>query len=85
MLVLRPIVFNRTRPVMSGTLLEMTGCWGCSVRSVQATTSGQRMTVEIGQTVFEAGDMWHASHDRTLRSSVRLIGPERSVVPTFAQ
>ena len=28
-LMLRPIVTDRTRPVMSGTLLEMTGCWDC--------------------------------------------------------
>ena len=27
-LVLRPIATDRTRPVMSGTLLEMTGRWG---------------------------------------------------------
>ena len=34
MLMLRPIVIDRTRPVMIGTLLEMTGRWGCCVRSV---------------------------------------------------
>ena len=84
MLVLRPITTDRMRPVMSGTLLEMTGRWGCCVRLVQAVASGQQMTVEIGRTVFEAGDTWRASHDRTLRSSVRSIGPERSVVATFA-
>ena len=32
-LVLRPIVTDRTRQVMSGTLLKMTGRWGCCVRS----------------------------------------------------
>ena len=83
-LVLCPIAFDRMRPVMSGTLLEMTGRWGCYVRSVQAGASGQQMTVEIQQTAFEEGDTWRASHDRTLWSSVRSIELERPVVPTFA-
>ena len=56
MLVLRPIATDRTRPIMSGTLLEMTGCWGCCVRSVHAAASGRHMTIEIGHTVFEVGD-----------------------------
>ena len=47
-LVLRPITTDRTRPVMSGTLLETTGRWGCCVRSVQAAASGRQMAVEIG-------------------------------------
>ena len=84
-LVLRPIATVRTRPVMSGTLLEMTGRWSCCVWSVQATASSRQMTVGIGRTTFEEGDTWRASHDRTLRSSVWSIGPERPVVPTFAQ
>ena len=33
-LVLRPIAIDRTRPVMSGTLLETTGRWACCVRLV---------------------------------------------------
>ena len=33
-LMMRPIVTDRTRPVMSGTLLETTGRWGCYVRSL---------------------------------------------------
>ena len=48
MLVLRPITIDRTRPVMSGTLLETTARWGCYVQSVQAGESGRQMTVEIG-------------------------------------
>ena len=47
-LVLRPIMTDRMRPVMSGTLLEMIGCWGCCVRSVQAAAFGRQMTIEIG-------------------------------------
>ena len=47
-LVLRPIAFDRTRPVMSGTLLEMTERWRLSVRSVEAAAFGHQMTVEIG-------------------------------------
>ena len=70
-LVLRPIATDRTRSVMSGTLLEMTEHWGCCVRSVHAVVSGRHMTVEIGRTKFEAGDTWLSSSDRTLRSSVR--------------
>ena len=35
-LVLRPITFDRTRPIKVGTLLEMTGRWWLSVRSVIA-------------------------------------------------
>ena len=35
--------------------------------------SGHHLTVEIGQSAFEADDTWHTSHDRTLRSSVRSI------------
>ena len=84
-LVLCLIATDRTRPVMSGTLLETTGRWGCCVRSVQAGASGQQMTVEIQRIVFEGGDTWRVSRDRTLRSSVRSIGPERPVGLTFAQ
>ena len=61
MLVLCLIATDRTRPVMSGTLLEMTGRWGCCVWSVHAAASGHHMTVEIGCTVFEAGDTWLSS------------------------
>ena len=38
----RPVSFNRTRLVEVGTLLETTGRWGFSVRSVEAAASGQR-------------------------------------------
>ena len=37
----RPVSFNRTRPVVVGTLLETTGRWGFSIRSVEAAASGQ--------------------------------------------
>ena len=40
-LVLRPIAIDRTRPVMSGTLLETIGRWGCYVRSVEVAASDQ--------------------------------------------
>ena len=40
-LVLRPIVIDRTRPIMSGTLLETTRHWGCCVRLVEAAVSDQ--------------------------------------------
>ena len=60
-LVLRPIVTDRMRSVMFGTLLEMTGHWGCCVRSVHVAASDRHMTVEIGRTVFEAGDTWLSS------------------------
>ena len=33
-LTLRLIVTDRTCPVATGTLLEMTGRWGCCVRSL---------------------------------------------------
>ena len=45
---LRPIANDRTCPVMSGTLLETTGHWRLSVRSVEATAFGRQMTVKIG-------------------------------------
>ena len=47
-LVLRPITTDQMRPVMSSTLLEMTGRWGCCVQSVQAGALGHQMTIEIG-------------------------------------
>ena len=34
MLMLCPILTDRTRPVATGTLLETTGRWGCCVRSL---------------------------------------------------
>ena len=34
-LMLRLIVIDRTRPVATGTLLKMTGRWGCCVRSLE--------------------------------------------------
>ena len=84
-LVLRPIMTDRMRPVMSGTLLEMTGRWGICVRLVEAAASGQKMTIEIRRMPLNAGDTWLSSGDRTLRSSVRSTRPERPVGPTFAQ
>ena len=33
-LMLHPIVTDRMRPVATSTLLEMTGRWGCYVRSL---------------------------------------------------
>ena len=84
-LVLRSIAIDRTRPVMSGTLLEMTGRWRLRVWSIEAAASDRQMTIDIGRTKFEGGDTWRVSCDRTLRSSVRSIGPERPVVLTFAQ
>ena len=50
-----------------------------------SAVSGQEMTVEIWRTVFEAGDTWRESRDRTLRASVRSIRPERPVTPRCAQ
>ena len=46
-LMLRPIVTDRTRPVVTGTLLETTEHWGCYVRSVCAAASGHHLTIEI--------------------------------------
>ena len=46
-MVLRLITTDRTRPVMSGTLLEMTERWRLKVRSVEAAASSRQMTVEI--------------------------------------
>ena len=43
-----PVGRDRTRPVVSGGLLEVTGCWG--------PASGHNLTVEIGHSVFEAMD-----------------------------
>ena len=43
----RPIVTDRTRSVAAGTLLEMTGRWRLSIRSVEAAASGHHLTVEI--------------------------------------
>jgi hypothetical protein len=37
--VARPVTIDQTRQVMSGCLLESTGCWHCGVRSVQAARS----------------------------------------------
>ena len=55
-----------------------------SVRSVEAATSGQTMTVEIKRMPLNIGDTWLSSGDRTLRSSVRSTRPERPVDPTVA-
>ena len=44
---------------------------GSSVWSVEATASGQKMTIEIRRMPSNAGDTWLSSGDRTLRSSVR--------------
>ena len=59
---------------ISGSLLETTGRWGFSVRSLLAAASGGFLTAEIGRIAFEERDTWRASRDRTLRSSVNMIG-----------
>ena len=64
----------RSEKIISGSLLEMTRRWGFSVRSLLAAASGCLMTVEIGRVAFEERDTWRASRDRTLRSSVNMIG-----------
>ena len=48
-LVLRPITFDRTRLVKVGTLLETTGRWGFSVRSVESCcVRSSQVTVGTG-------------------------------------
>ena len=49
-----PVRLDRTRPVMSGGLLEMTGRWG--------PTSGHHLTVGIEHLVFEERDDVAAIH-----------------------
>ena len=46
-LMLRPIMTDRTCPVVTGTLLETTGRWGCCVWSVCAAASSHHLTIEI--------------------------------------
>ena len=43
----------RSGKIISGSLLETTGRWGFSVRSLLAAASGHHMTVEIERSVFE--------------------------------
>ena len=75
-----PVGHDRTRPVvifrewkLTGNDLMLRSC----VRSLSSSASGHNlnvlMTVEIRRSAFEAGATWHASHDRTLRSSIRSI------------
>ena len=60
---LSPVGHDRTHPVVSGTLLEMTGRRGPVSGHVQTNVSGHHLTVEIGQSVFEVDDTWQASGD----------------------
>ena len=79
---------DHVRPNVSGQGRYLTvndRTLGSSVRSVEAATSGQKMIVEIGRLLLNAGDTWLSSGDRTLMSSVRSTRPERSVGPIFAQ
>ena len=71
---------DRTRLVVDFHEWMLTGndrTLGFCVRSLRSGTSGHNlnvlMTVEIGQSAFEAMDTWHTSRDRTLGSSVRSI------------
>ena len=63
----------RSKKYALGSLLETTGGWGFSVRSVLSERPVNYVAVEIGRSVFEANDSWRSSHDRTLRSSVRSL------------
>ena len=47
-LMLCPIVIDQMRPVIAGTLLETTGCWGCYVQSLWVAASNHNLTVEFG-------------------------------------
>ena len=60
--MLRLIVTDRTRPVASGGLLEVTGRWGSCVRSGHYALSGHHLTVRIGRSVFEERDDIAAIH-----------------------
>ena len=68
-----PVEHDRTRPVVKSRVWSLTG--NDRTLEVQhpvtfAAASGRPMTIEIGRTVFEERDTWHASRDRTLRSSI---------------
>ena len=83
-----PVKHDRTRPVEENHFWNLTG----NDQTLEAerlvslcAASGQQTTVEIWRTVFEAGDTWRVSCDRTLRAYIRSIGPKRSVTPRCVQ
>ena len=72
-----PVGHDRTRPVVIFRFWYLTGNDRTLVLVRPVTLSSASghylnvlMTVEIGRSVFEAGDTWHTSRDRTLGSSV---------------
>ena len=78
-------VSDQVRPDASGqgrylTVNDQT--LGSSVRSVEASASGQKMTVEIGRMPLNTGDTWLSSGDRSVRSARFL--PSEGVMASLA-
>ena len=79
---------DRTRPIKEIHFWNLTG----NDRTLEAqrlityaAASGRLLTVEIKCSLLNIGDTWLSLGDRTLRSSVRSVGPERPVSPCYAQ
>ena len=75
-----PVGHDRMCPVVIFRFWYLTGnVWTLgllrpvTLSSVSGHYLNVLMTVEIGRSVFEADDTWHASGDRTLGSCVRSI------------
>ena len=82
-----PVKHDRTRPVGKNSF------WTLTVndrtlrvqRPVSSIGASSQHFVEIKRSLLNAGDTWPPSGDRTLRSSIRLVGPERPVTPISTQ
>ena len=83
-----PVGHDRTHPVVIFRFWYLTGNDRMLVLVCPVTLSSASghylnvlMTIEIGQSVFEADDTWQASGDHTLGSYVRSHRPTRPVAP----
>ena len=68
-----PVGHDRTRPVVKIHVWNLTGNDRPASSYFLTDATGHQLTVEIGRSAFEAGDMWQASGDRTLGSCVRSL------------
>ena len=71
-----PVKHDRTRPVGKNMFWTLT----VNDRTLRVQRPVNISTVEIKRSPLNAGDTWSPSGDRTLRSSVQSVGPERPVI-----
>ena len=76
-----PVKLDRTRPVGKNTFWTLT----VNDRTLRVQRPVNISTVEIKRSQLNTEDTWPPSGDRTLRSSVWSVGPERPVSPCYAQ